>query len=150
MRSNTLKKKVGNGGLDRDLLEKSQQALDTAFSEKGAEWVADLVFNVSREHNAWMDSQPREGLALVSAALDLKSMAMGMNFDLMAALAGSLHSFVEVADPEDPRVVALVAAHVQAINALQAEDRADKVVAKKTQALLNELRGATKHLLSEG
>ena len=82
---------------------------------------------------------------MVCAALDLKSTALSVDLTQLGAVAKSLHVLAETHENvSDPKVMALIGAHVQTLAAVHALESADKEGQAKAEQLVKELMVAVK------
>lgn len=145
-----LKSKVGNGGIDPALLEEGEKALCETLERDGQEWVGLQLKELTSAYDRFNDpAHDRFGKVndVVGAALDLKSLALSVNDIHLAEIARSLHLFAETADCTNPKIQALLRAHVQAAKALGPLDQRDGAASTAAAALSSELVAAVKSLM---
>ena len=148
MPPNMLKAKVGGGlgGADMTAMKRAEAAIDGLKSEF-ANWIADDVKTLiaaRARYAATPDADARA--ALLRAAHDIKGQAPTFNYPLIARVAGSLSRMIGELPATTTIPVALVDAHVnaiQVIHKLAMQDTNDRTV----QALCAELDARVDHVL---
>jgi chemotaxis protein histidine kinase CheA len=140
MPPNMLKAKVGGGlgGVDMAAMKRAEEAMNALKSEFSG-WIADDVKKLTDARARY--SQTRDDAsrhALLRAAHDIKGQAPTFNYPLIARVAGTLSRLIGELPPAAAIPVALVDAHVnaiQVIHKLAMQDTNDKTA----QALCAEL-----------
>jgi chemotaxis protein histidine kinase CheA len=140
MPPNMLKAKVGGGlgGADMAAMKRAEAAMDGLKGEFAA-WIADDVKKLIEARARYAKTQdPDSRAALLRAAHDIKGQAPTFNYPLIARVAGSLSRMIGELPPQTAVPVALVDAHVNAIQVIHKmalQDTNDKTA----QALCAEL-----------
>jgi chemotaxis protein histidine kinase CheA len=140
MPPNMLKAKVGGGlgGADMAAMKRAEAAMDGLKGEF-ADWIADDVKKLIEARARYAKTQDADSrAALLRAAHDIKGQAPTFNYPLIARVAGSLSRMIGELPPHTAVPVALVDAHVNAIQVIHKmalQDTNDKTA----QALCAEL-----------
>jgi chemotaxis protein histidine kinase CheA len=140
MPPNMLKAKVGGGlgGADMAAMKRAEAAMDGLKGEFAA-WIADDVKKLIEARARYAKTQDADSrAALLRAAHDIKGQAPTFNYPLIARVAGSLSRMIGELPPQTAVPVALVDAHVNAIQVIHKmalQDTNDKTA----QALCAEL-----------
>jgi hypothetical protein len=140
MPPNMLKAKVGGGlgGVDMAAMKRAEAAMDGLKSEF-AGWIAEDVKKLVAARARYGQTPDTEArAALLRAAHDIKGQAPTYNYPLIARVAGSLSRMIGELPPSAGISLALVDAHVsaiQVIHKLALQDTNDKTA----QALCAEL-----------
>ena len=150
MPPNMLKAKVGGGlgGVDMAAMKRAEAAMEALKSEF-SDWIAEDVKTLiaaRARYAATPDAEARA--ALLRAAHDIKGQAPTFNFPLIARVAGSLSRMIGELPAEAPIPVALVDAHVNAIQVIHKmglQDTNDKTA----QALCAELDARVDEVLKK-
>jgi hypothetical protein len=150
MPPNMLKAKVGGGlgGADMAAIKRAEAALEGLKGEFSG-WIADDVNKLIAARARYADT-PDAGArsALLRAAHDIKGQAPTFNYPLIARVAGSLSRMIGELPATTTIPVALVDAHVnaiQVIHKLAMQDTNDKTA----QALCAELDARVDDVLAE-
>lgn len=120
MPPNMLKAKVGGGlgGADMAAMKRAEAAMDGLKSEF-AGWIADDVKKLIEARARYAKTPDAEArAALLRAAHDIKGQAPTFNYPLIARVAGSLSRMIGELPPQTAIPVALVDAHVSAIQVI--------------------------------
>jgi chemotaxis protein histidine kinase CheA len=148
MPPNMLKAKVGGGlgGADMAAMKRAEAAMDGLKSEFAA-WIADDVKKLIEARARYAKTPDADSrAALLRAAHDIKGQAPTFNYPLIARVAGSLSRMIGELPPQTAVPVALVDAHVNAIQVIHKmalQDTNDKTA----QALCAELDARVDELL---
>ena len=148
MPPNMLKAKVGGGlgGADMAAMKRAEAAMDGLKGEFAA-WIADDVKKLIEARARYAKTQDADSrAALLRAAHDIKGQAPTFNYPLIARVAGSLSRLIGELPPQTAVPVALVDAHVNAIQVIHKmalQDTNDKTA----QALCAELDARVDDLL---
>jgi HPt (histidine-containing phosphotransfer) domain-containing protein len=140
MPPNMLKAKVGGGlgGVDVAAMKRAELAMEELKSEFSG-WIADDVKKLIDARTRYSQIPDDAGrAALLRAAHDIKGQAPTLHFPLMARVAAGLSRLIGELPPQFGIPVALVDAHVnaiQVIHKLGMQDTSDKTA----QALCAEL-----------
>ncbi|HEX4026914.1 MAG TPA: Hpt domain-containing protein [Rhizomicrobium sp.] len=140
MPPNMLKAKVGGGlgGVDMAAMKRAEEAMNALKSEFSG-WIADDVKKLTDARARYSQTQDDASRhALLRAAHDIKGQAPTFNYPLIARVAGTLSRLIGELPPAAAIPVALVDAHVnaiQVIHKLAMQDTNDKTA----QALCAEL-----------
>jgi hypothetical protein len=140
MPPNMLKAKVGGGlgGADTAAMKRAEAAMD-GLKGNFAGWIADDVKKLTDARTRYARTpDAAHRAALLRAAHDIKGQAPTFNYPLIARVAGSLSRMIGELSPQTAIPVALVDAHVnaiQVIHKLALQDTNDKTA----QALCVEL-----------
>ena len=150
MPPNMLKAKVGGGlgGADMAAMKRAEAAMDGLKGEF-ADWIADDVKKLIEARARYAKTQDADSrAALLRAAHDIKGQAPTFNYPLIARVAGSLSRMIGELPAATTIPVALVDAHVnaiQVIHKLAMQDTNDKTA----QALCAELDARVDDVLAE-
>jgi len=150
MPPNMLKAKVGGGlgGADMAAMKRAEAAIDGLKSEF-ADWIADDVKKLIAARARYAQNQDADArAALLRAAHDIKGQAPTFNYPLIARVAGSLSRMIGELPAKATVPVALVDAHVnaiQVIHKLAMQDTNDKTA----QALCAELDARVDEVLGK-
>jgi chemotaxis protein histidine kinase CheA len=148
MPPNMLKAKVGGGlgGADMAAMKRAEQAMDGLKGEF-AGWIADDVKKLIAARARYAKSPDADArAALLRAAHDIKGQAPTFNYPLIARVAASLSRMIGELPPSAAIPVALVDAHVNAIQVIHKmalQDTNDKTA----QALCAELDARVNDIL---
>ena len=148
MPPNMLKAKVGGGlgGVDVAAMKRAELAMEELKSEFSG-WIADDVKKLIAARTRYGQIPDDAGrAALLRAAHDIKGQAPTFHFPLIARVAASLSRLIGELSPKIAMPVALVDAHVnaiQVIHKLAMQDTNDRTV----QALCAELDARVDHVL---
>ena len=114
MPPNTLKAKMGSGGIDPAAIARAEAAIEQIRSEFPA-WMNDAVAGLSERHSEFAGS-PNEArrAALFRASHDIKGQAATLGYPLAGRVAASLCDLLD----SELRPAALVAAHVDAVRVI--------------------------------
>lgn len=148
MPPNVLKAKVGNfSGIDMSAIKRAEAAMD---SLKGnfAEWAQDDVRRLAEARERYAKKPDQDSrAALLRAAHDMKGQAATFDFPLIARVAGSLANLIHDLPDGKDLPLALVDAHVSAIQVIHREKITDMTnpvavtLAKELEARVAELLG---------
>lgn len=150
MPPNMLKAKVGGGlgGIDMAAMKRAEQAMDGLKSEF-AGWIADDVKKLIAARTRYSQTPDESArAALLRAAHDIKGQAPTFNYPLIARVAATLSRLIGELAPTATIPVALVDAHVnaiQVIHKLAMQDTNDKTA----QALCAELDARVDEILGK-
>ena len=148
MPPNMLKAKVGGGlgGIDMAAMKRAEDAIEGLKSEFGA-WIADDVKKLTEARARYAQTPDADArAAMLRAAHDIKGQAPTFNYPLIARVAGSLSRMIGELPAKTTVPVALVDAHVnaiQVIHKLGLQDTNDKTA----QALCAELDARVNEVL---
>lgn len=119
---NTLKAKVGGGGyLDSDILSRAEKAVEN-LQQEFSDWLVGDINQLTE--NAKQFAAARSATAakdLFRAAHDLRGQASTYGFPLIARIAASLSKLISHYGAIETLPVALVVAHVEAIQVIYRE-----------------------------
>ena len=150
MPPNMLKAKVGGGlgGADVAAMKRAEDAMD-ALKGEFAGWIADDVQKLAAARARYARAPDAEGrAALLRAAHDIKGQAPTFNYPLIARVAATLARMIGELPATAVVPVALVDAHVnaiQVIHKLGLQDAGDKTA----QALCTELDARVAEVLKK-
>jgi len=150
MPPNMLKAKVGGGlgGVDMAAIKRAEAAMDALKGEFSG-WIADDVNKLIAARARYADTPDADArAALLRAAHDIKGQAPTFNYPLIARVAGSLSRMIGELPETTAIPVALVDAHVnaiQVIHKLAIQDTNDKTA----QALCAELDARVDEVLTK-
>ncbi|HEX4178687.1 MAG TPA: Hpt domain-containing protein [Rhizomicrobium sp.] len=148
MPPNMLKAKVGGGlgGADVAAMKRAEEAMD-ALKGEFAGWIADDVNKLMAARTRYASTPDAAArAALLRAAHDIKGQAPTFNYPVIARVAATLARLIGELPPATTVPVALVDAHVnaiQVIHKLAMQDAGDKTA----QALCAELEARVAEVL---
>jgi hypothetical protein len=119
---NTLRAKVGTGGLSEDILQKAENlltSLSVDFAPLAEIYLENLIKGVELAKSASMSEDPEYIIAtMLYPAVQLKANGGMFKYDLVTKIADKLIQFLETIDQPDIEVVEIVMAFHSAIRAL--------------------------------
>lgn len=148
MPPNVLKAKVGNfSGVDMAAIKRAETAMDQ-LKGNFAEWAQDDIRRLAEARGRYAKNpDPASRAALLRAAHDMKGQAATFDFPLIARVAGSLAALLHDLPEGKDLSLALVDAHVNAIQVIHRQkinDMSNPVavtLAKELEARVAEILG---------
>ena len=148
MPPNVLKAKVGNfSGIDMSAIKRAETAMEQ-LKGNFAEWAADDVRRLAEARECYAKTPDKNSrAALLRAAHDMKGQAATFDFPLIARVAGSLANLIHDLPEGKDLPLALVDAHVNAIQVIHRQKMTDMsnpvalTLAKELEARVAELLG---------
>lgn len=144
---NTIKEKVGSGGIDKKVIEKAQNVLKEYADDYPSVAASDLL-KLDKGIKTLLDktANKNEGFKQVQlAAIDLKSNGAMFNYPTVSRMAHSLLTYTEVIkdkiDAIDEAAVQIIIGHYSSIKAVVDQRQAGDVD-KAGEALIAALTGA--------
>lgn len=144
---NTIKEKVGSGGIDKKIIDKAQSILREYADDYPSIAASDLL-KLDRGIKMLLnkDANKNDGFKQVQlAAIDLKSNGAMFNYPTVSRMAHSLLIYTEVIKDKietiDEAAVAIIVGHYNSIKAV-VDKRQSGDVDKAAEALIAELTGA--------
>lgn len=146
MPPNILKAKVGNfSGIDMSAIKRAETAMEQ-LKGNFAEWAEDDVHRLAQAREVFAKSPDKNSrAALLRAAHDMKGQAATFDFPLIARVAGSLANLIHDLPEGKDLPLALVDAHVNAIQVIHRQKIMDMshpvavTLAKELEARVAEL-----------
>ena len=120
MPPNTLKSKVGGTvqGLDTEAVKRAEQAMEELKIEF-SDWIAKDIKHLGDAYDAFVsDRSAARASSLFRASHDLKGQATTFEYPLIARVASSLAKLMDELGSHDKIPMALVQAHVDAIQVI--------------------------------
>ncbi len=109
---NTLKNKVGSGGLSEEILDKAQALLENTtvdFRPLGEMYLDSLMKGIERAQSAGKNAEPEEIIAgMIYPGMQLKANGGMFHYPLVTRLADRLIQFLEVIEEPDKDAVEIV------------------------------------------
>ncbi|MFN3701311.1 MAG: hypothetical protein ACK4VI_07310 [Alphaproteobacteria bacterium] len=119
---NTLKAKVGSGGLSEDILDKAQSLLENNtvdFIPLGEMYLASLMKGIESSRDAHPDDDKEHLIvAMLYPAMQLKANGGMFHYQLVTKIADKLIHFLEVVEKPDTECLELVMAFHTTIRAV--------------------------------
>jgi chemotaxis protein histidine kinase CheA len=152
MPPNMLKAKVGGGlgGADMAAMKRAEAAMEGLKSEF-AGWIAEDVKKLIAARARYSQTPDTDSrAALLRAAHDIKGQAATFNYPLIARVAGSLSRLIDELPAAAAIPVALVDAHVNAIQVIHklamqdTNDKTAQALCAELDARVNEVLGKKK------
>lgn len=148
MPPNVLKAKVGNfSGIDMSAIKRAETAMEQ-LKGNFAEWAEDDVRRLGEARERYAKTPDKNSrAALLRAAHDMKGQAATFDFPLIARVAGSLANLIHDLPEGKDLPLALVDAHVNAIQVIHRQKMTDMsnpvalTLAKELEARVAELLG---------
>lgn len=146
MPPNVLKAKVGNfSGIDMSAIKRAETAMEQ-LKGNFAEWAEDDVRRLGEARERYAKTPDKNSrAALLRAAHDMKGQAATFDFPLIARVAGSLANLIHDLPEGKDLPLALVDAHVNAIQVIHRQKMTDMsnpvalTLAKELEARVAEL-----------
>lgn len=147
---NTLKQKVGSGGISEDRMIKSQQFMDNVdvdFAPYADQFLKQLASNVETVKSG-NDNYADVKDALVSPIMQLKANGGLFRYDLVSHLADIALNFLETIDDLNDDAIKVLKAHENTIKII-VNNKLTGHGGKEGDALVKELDGACKRYFSK-
>ena len=115
---NSLKKKVGSGGIPARLLQEAQLYIDenpAEFKEDGLEILKGIQKTLAQFETAPQDKHPALLEELISDVMVLKAHGAMFHYELVSMIADVLLDFLETVQTINPDVLEIIKAHNEII-----------------------------------